>query len=236
MSSIALVLAQLLWATFPDAEPLPAACDDVVIPASASRRDAERTRPCAPVVEAARAAPVRTGRQFAVLRQLGELRIRRDAGRVEPAAAGAAPAPAPEASSRCALEAPGAAAVATSACLECHRIHGHPVGLDYAAAYAAAYAGSGSTLRSGDEVVRRGVLLPEGRMECVSCHDGRSPWKSRIALPPGAPVLPAVVAGRAETFPRGNWRLARAESLPRLPAGSAVSPAPLCAACHTMAD
>ncbi len=73
-------------------------------------------------------------------------------------------------------------------------------------------------------------------MECVSRHDGRSPWKHRIAIPPGAPVIPAVVAGRSDTYPRGNWRLARAEPVPLLSPGSAVSPAPLCAACHTMAD
>lgn len=158
-------------------------------------------------------------RQFAVLRELGEPR-EAILERQEVAA------------SSCALATPGSASVPTTQCLRCHAIHGHPVGLDYAGAY----AHDGRSLRSAAEVVRRGVLLPDGRMECVSCHDGRSPWKHRIAIPPGAPVIPAVVAGQADTYPRGNWRLAPAEPVARLSPGSAVSPAPLCAACHTMAD
>lgn len=228
----ALVLVPLLWSSRAEAQPLPAACA-VVIPASASRRDAaERMRACNDALDARRARPVRTGRQFAALSELGELRIRRDAERpvfAESAPAPRAAEPAPEG---CALAAPGSAAVASSACIGCHPRHGHPVGLDYGPAYAR----SRWNYRSPEEVVRRGVLLPEGRIECVTCHDGRSPWKHRIALPPGAPALPAVVAGRPETYSRVNWRTARASSVPQLPPGSAVTPSPLCATCHTLAD
>lgn len=134
----------------------------------------------------------------------------------------------------CALSTSLGDAVPSRTCLGCHpQGHSHPVDLDYTSAWARDRAG----LRMPGEVVRRGLLLPDGRLECVTCHDGRSQWAARIALPPGAPVIPAVITGRAETYEgRGNWRIARATPTPALPPGSAVSPAPLCATCHSLAD
>jgi hypothetical protein len=113
-----------------------------------------------------------------------------------------------------------------SACLECHRSHaGHPVDLDYAARA----VHRGRDLRSPSEVVARGVFLPDGWMRCQTCHDARSPWNHRLALPPGAPVHAAV-----------NPRVRASWTGPRSPgpvaAGDAVTPTPLCRACHTLGD
>jgi hypothetical protein len=236
----ALVLLSLVWAAPSPADTMPAECGEVVIPASASPREAEELmRPCTDALRAEHreplrrsgeprpAEPPRPARQFAALRELGELRPRRtfQIASLETASAPAAEEP-------CALTGPDSASIPSPTCARCHPRHGHPVDLSYASSYARA----SWSLRTAAEVVRRGVRLPEGRLECVTCHDGRSPWKHRIALPRGAPALPAVVPGRADTYPRGNWRLARAGAGPQLPPGSAVSPAPLCAACHTYAD
>lgn len=234
----ALALLPLLWATRTAADTMPPECAEVVIPASASPHEAAalmsacaaalRAEPRRPLLARAPPPPQAQGRPFAALRELGELRPRSvfQAASLEPAATGDVSAP------RCALASPAAAPAQGETCLGCHPRHGHPVDLPYAASRARAPG----SLRVEAEVVRRGVLLPEGRVACVTCHDAASPWKHRIALPPGAPAVAAVVPGRAETYPRASWRLARANAGPRLPPGSAVSPAPLCAACHTYAD
>jgi hypothetical protein len=133
----------------------------------------------------------------------------------------------------CALRTPGSDAMAAQGCLECHsgargpRIRRtHPVG---------AYR-RGPGLRAPEEVVRRGVLLPGGAVECVTCHDRRSPWKDHVALPPGAAAVAAVDARDPASYQgRPGWREASAHGIGP-PPGAAVSPAPLCAACHTHAD
>jgi len=112
-------------------------------------------------------------------------------------------------------------------CMTCHGLHQtHPVDVDYAAA-AQRRAGA---FRTADEVVRRGVFLPDGQVKCVTCHDARSPWKYRIALPPGAAAHEAVNLGRPATFEGSSrkWR----EAAPPPPRGSAVTPTPLCLSCH----
>lgn len=127
----------------------------------------------------------------------------------------------------------------TRECLRCHGgagggpVHGnHPVDLDYGVA--AARAGGFGGLRSPGEVLKRGVFLPEGRLHCVTCHDARSPWKARIALPPGAMAFRAVDPRDPSTYEGGaSWRT-RTPSQPAPPEGSAVSPAPLCIACHAL--
>jgi hypothetical protein len=147
--------------------------------------------------------------------------------------AAAAPAVQESAAPACALRALGSDAMTAHGCLECHsgargpRVRRtHPVG---------AYRW-GPGLRAPEEVVRRGVLLPGGAVECVSCHDRRSPWKDHVALPPGAAAVAAVDARDPATYQgRPGWRDARAQAA-KLPPGAAVSPAPLCAACHTHAD
>jgi hypothetical protein len=139
----------------------------------------------------------------------------------------------------CGLLHAGAESAPASYCLACHGKGvgpgvrgGHRVGLDYAGARLAGR----TDLRPIAEVVRRGVRLPEGRIECVTCHAAASPWASHIALPPGSVPTPAPDRRAPDSYLRGrSWRAADA-GVPPPPPGSAVTPAPLCAACHALAD
>jgi len=119
-------------------------------------------------------------------------------------------------------------------CLACHSMYqSHPVDIDYE--QAASRQGAG--LREAREVLRRGIFLPAGRLTCFTCHDGNSRWKHRLAIPPGAEVRPAVVPGDRTTYdvPQTPSRTITAEAAKAtLPSGSAVSPKPLCLACHAM--
>jgi hypothetical protein len=131
-------------------------------------------------------------------------------------AAAALPLAAPAPPSQCGLFEPTA-----QGCLSCHKAEGHVFDVDYASA-----AAGNPMLRPADEVVRRGVLLPDGQVRCTTCHDARSPWKDRIALPPGSKVMPGVNPFDKATF----------DGPPRPPPrpGDAVSPKPLCLACHAL--
>lgn len=117
------------------------------------------------------------------------------------------------------------ARTSTSAdCLVCHRSGGsagqrracHPVAIDYASASRAR-----ASLRPFEEVVRRGVSLPDRELRCVTCHDGRSPWAHAVVLPPGATPAPAV----ADPPARGGQTPAP---------GDHVDAKPLCLACHLL--
>lgn len=126
----------------------------------------------------------------------------------------------------CALSSLAADAALVADCVSCHGAghagrSSHPVGVDYAAASA-----RGGSLRPAVEVVRRGVFLPEGRVQCVTCHDPRSPWADHVALPPGETPKRAVNPQERATF--------EAEAAPSaaLPPGTRVSPRPLCLSCH----
>jgi hypothetical protein len=137
----------------------------------------------------------------------------------------------------CTLTAPASDLSASDKCLDCHRALGtassHPVKVDYQNAQ---WRSRGS-LRPMDAVVKRGVFLPEGVVQCTTCHDARSPWAHHIALPPGSVARPAVNPRKRETYEnRSNWRVPSQGAQPQLAPGAAVSPAPLCAACHTVAD
>lgn len=122
--------------------------------------------------------------------------------------------------------APGSGNQATTAdCTACHANfadrHSHPVDVYMS-------NGRSGSLRTADEVVRRGVFLADGKVTCLSCHDGNSSWKYHLALPPGSKVRSRVVPGRPETYENPE--------VPRIvapmAAGSDVSPTPLCKACH----
>jgi hypothetical protein len=133
------------------------------------------------------------------------------------------PAAAPE--EGCALLRPGAEASPATGCLHCHHsaagaAHAaHPVDVDYAqAARRAPFA-----FRTPEQVVARGILLPEGMLRCATCHDARSPWKHKLALPPGSPVRAAVDLRDPRTL--------QAPAAP-LPPGSDVGRKPLCLGCH----
>jgi len=128
-------------------------------------------------------------------------------------------------SSACPLFGPKAAQIPTADCMSCHALsRTHPVDIDYAAAAQR----RSFEFRPVQEVIRRGVFLPQGQVRCVTCHDGASPWKYSIALPPASQARPAVVISRN---PQVWEKAASAEPLRR---GAAVTPTPLCLACHAM--
>jgi hypothetical protein len=122
---------------------------------------------------------------------------------------------------------PGAGNLATTSdCTVCHSNyqaqHSHPVDVYQD-------AGRSRSLRKAAEVVRRGVFLADGKVTCLSCHDGNSKWKYKIALPPDAQTNPRVKPRDPTTYAPG---LAVRVASTTMPAGSDVSPTPLCKACH----
>ena len=135
------------------------------------------------------------------------------------------------------------ATATTRDCTACHASfdgrHSHPVDIDQDGARARSRGGSGPSLRSAAEVVKLGVFLADGKVSCLTCHDGNSPWKFKIALPPDAKLKEPVVAGNPTTYdpaltrPSAMTGLTATTGKRVLPAGTAVSPTPLCKACHS---
>ncbi len=122
----------------------------------------------------------------------------------------------------------------TATCLSCHPYSvSHPVDVDYEQAVNRRRG----DLREASEVLRRGVFLPAGHLTCHTCHDVNSPWKFRLAIPPGSKVHGAVVPGDRTTY-EASRPAARSmtveEAKATLPSGYALSPTPLCLACHAM--
>lgn len=131
-----------------------------------------------------------------------------------------------EATPGCALLAAGSEQSTTAACVACHDLRQtHPVDVDYAVAAARAP----DRYVPAAEVVRAGGYLPDGQIRCVTCHDRASPWKYRIALPPGAVPTPSVATMRKD--PARYPGLGVRDAQPLLP-GSDVTPTPLCRMCH----
>jgi hypothetical protein len=122
----------------------------------------------------------------------------------------------------------------TEGCLVCHSGKGapsasdHPVDFDYASVARGRTRGM-SALRPVEEVVARGVFLPDGKLSCLTCHDARSPYRYFIALPPGARPAPAVNPRDPRTYASASAAHATV-SAPG--AKRAVTPKPLCLACH----
>ncbi len=126
----------------------------------------------------------------------------------------------------CPLFRPGAERIPAGDCNSCHGLRStHPVDFDYAAAA----AHSRGSLRTPQEVIRRGVVLPDGQVKCVTCHDPNSPWKYKIALPPGARPSAAV-------NPRDRRTYDALGGPARVTDGEAVTPTPLCSACHAFGN
>jgi hypothetical protein len=151
-----------------------------------------------------------------------------------PAATSAAPASA-AASGPCILVPGGGNVATTQDCTVCHmgfaQGHSHPVDVNQDSARS-------RSLRPAAEVVKRGVFLADGKVTCLSCHDGNSPWKAKLALPPDAQLRERVKPGDPRTYASGLMRpsaltgLTATTGKQRLPAGTEVSPTPLCKACH----
>jgi hypothetical protein len=120
----------------------------------------------------------------------------------------------------------------TATCLSCHPFsRSHPVDLDYEWAT----RDREHELRDLAEVIRRGIFLPGGRLVCHTCHDASSHWNDKIVIPPGSKVSPVVVPGNPDTYdparaPAKVMTVEEARAI--LPAGYALSPKPLCQACH----
>jgi hypothetical protein len=153
----------------------------------------------------------------------------------------ASPAAAPLAAC---LLAPGSGNTATTQdCTTCHQGfaqgHSHPVDVNQDSVRSRSMGGSGPSLRPASEVVKRGVFLADGKVTCLSCHDGNSPWKAKLALPPDALLRERVKPGDPQTYdpvqmrPSALTGLTATTGKARLPAGTEVSPTPLCKACHS---
>lgn len=143
--------------------------------------------------------------------------------------------------SGCALDQPGSDRLTSESCSSCHvggrAVHGtgHPVDVDYASAAAASASSGGMALRPMEEAVRRGVLLPEGQVRCVTCHEARSPWKYHLAIPPGAELSLSVNPRDPATYEEGPMReqqLAEARAAAAAGKRVEIGTKPLCLACH----
>lgn len=131
----------------------------------------------------------------------------------------------------------------TESCVRCHdgRLasggSNHPVNMDYAEA-ARRRATSMMPLRSAEDVVARGLFLPDGELRCVTCHDGRSRWKYGLAIPSGAAPQPAVNPRDPSTYAGGAAQQQREAEVRAAQENGAygvrVSPKPLCLACHAI--
>lgn len=127
--------------------------------------------------------------------------------------------------STCSFFQPGAEQVPAQQCMDCHGLHQtHPVDIDYTSA-SARYP---MFYRSVQEVVRRGVYLPNGQVKCVTCHDPQSQWKYHLVVPPGVTPDLAVEAQTPQRIESSKYQ--PPTSAP--PPGSSVTPTPLCVACH----
>jgi hypothetical protein len=133
------------------------------------------------------------------------------------------------ASPECGLLVPGSESATIADCTRCHTGSGsgHPVGLDYARE-GGAPRGHGIPLRTASEAISRGAFLPGGELRCTTCHERRSPWRFKLAIPPGARVRPAVNPRDPATYDPA----AAAPAAPR--AGDAVGTKPLCLLCHAL--
>jgi hypothetical protein len=175
------------------------------------------------------------GRRYAAYEaQLARILASESASRA-PVVASTPPAAQAAATAGCILSPGSGNSATTQDCTACHRGfergHSHPVDVPQEGRRS-------RSLRSAAEVVKRGVFLADGKVTCLSCHDGNSPYKAKLALPPDAPLREPVKPGRPETYAPGFVAASALSGLTAtsgrtaLPPGTAVSPTPLCKACH----
>jgi hypothetical protein len=153
-------------------------------------------------------------------------------------------APAGEDREICHIARPMADTSTSGECLLCHQggsrgpqLHtSHPFDVDHEQARFRS-RGTASSLRTSAEVVKRGLFLPGGKVVCLTCHDGRSPWRYKLAIPADALIRDAVSPHDARTYDpalraQGQGGLTAAAAQRVLPVGTEVSPTPLCKVCH----
>jgi hypothetical protein len=142
----------------------------------------------------------------------------------------------------CALTLSDSDRATTEQCMSCHgggrfgpQLHGqHQVDVDFESARMRPR----SNLRAYGDVVRKGVFLPDGRVRCTTCHDRRSRFRYRLALPPDAEVSAAVDHRNEKSFDpalktqQTERKMKASEAQLVLPVGTEVSPTPLCKVCH----
>lgn len=136
-------------------------------------------------------------------------------------------APAAAGRGGCGLLLPGSDAAPSGECAACHGLQshsGHPYDLTYQGSVSPV---GGRALRSREEALRRGMFLPDGQLRCVTCHDGRSPWRYFLRLPPGAALTHAVIPARPATYENTS-------QLPPVRPGDDVGRKPLCLGCHAL--
>jgi hypothetical protein len=123
-------------------------------------------------------------------------------------------------------------ALPSSTCLECHHLDRcHSFDMDYQLAVGARR----HDLRGADEVVARGLFLPNGKVTCHTCHDANSPWACKIVIPPGSKVsrgLPSKESTADDSARAPDREMTVEEAKSVLPAGTFLSPKPLCMTCH----
>ena len=118
----------------------------------------------------------------------------------------------------------------TRDCTACHvgfeGRHSHPVDVDHEAARFRSRGGSGPSLRPAAEVVKRGIFLADGKVTCLTCHDGNSPWKAKIALPPDAQLREPVKPGNPQTYDPAQMRPSAMKGLTATTGKQLSRPAP----------
>ena len=135
---------------------------------------------------------------------------------------------------RCKLLDAGSQTLTTQDCLSCHGAGGtgtqlhrmHSIDVPVRARLASR-PGAGSSMRSADEVVRRGLLLPGGAVTCVTCHDGNSTMTYRLVIPQD-PAGSTAGSGQ-------SWRAEQAAASGQLPRSAKTDSTALCSTCHLMA-
>jgi hypothetical protein len=127
----------------------------------------------------------------------------------------------------CGLLHPASDTATSSTCLTCHSRHssgGHP----YDVVHPRLGSGVGArVIRPIAQVLQRGLILPDGEIRCITCHDRNSPWMYHIRLPPGTRPTHAVDVRRPATYENPG-------ALPPLKPGDDVGKKPLCLVCHAL--
>ncbi len=130
----------------------------------------------------------------------------------------------------CVLPRDGSSKLTSQQCTGCHASAVHAtVSHQVEIPYETPLSRGRGRVRPQEEAVRRGAFLPEGKVRCTSCHDGKSRLRYRLAIS-GAELRPAVKLSSPTTFEPG---LRNAPPLV-VTEGFEAAVKPLCLKCHPM--